>query len=87
MNKRWQTRFLSADDDNFFGCVNPDGEWCDSSLNFEPCITWCRYNAGNFDEMNISEELHWLDTTGRALGYSIVHGTLLKTLMANNLVK
>ena len=84
-NARWQDRYFS-EDDNFFGCINPEGHWCDSSDNFEPCITWCRYDAGNFDEMSRQEELHWLNTTGRVLGYSIVHGTLLKKLFINKLV-
>jgi hypothetical protein len=87
MNSDWNKRFLGANgSNNFFGCIDPDGKWMDSSLSFSQAIIWCRYDSGNTKPMTAKQDVEWFNTTGVELGYSIVHGSLLEKLVKAGLV-
>ena len=71
---------------DFYGCVNPEGEWFDSSESFDIAVHWCCYSAGAFDLTN-EDEVKWMTTEGRKRGYSIIHGTMLKQMYEKGLIK
>jgi peptide methionine sulfoxide reductase MsrB len=71
---------------NFYGCVNAEGEWFDSSENFDTAIHWCCYCAGEMD-LSVQEEQDWMATEGLERGYSIVHSTLLRRMYEAGLIK
>jgi hypothetical protein len=91
--KTWEefnTRFtpvrndLGKDPLDFYGCVNAEGDWFDSSESFDIAVHWCCYSAGAFDE---ADEIEWMATEGRKRGYSIIHGTMLKQMYEKGLIK
>ena len=71
---------------NFYGCVAPDGTWFDSAIGFSTAIHWCAYNAGEF-ELSPAQELEWMATKGRELGYSIIHSSMLERMYEKELLK
>ena len=90
--KTWEefsTRYHPMGDDplNFYGCVNAQGEWFDSSDSFQIAVHWCCYEAGQFDLGDSEEELLWMTDEGRKRGYSIIHGSLLKQMYEKGLIK
>lgn len=91
--KTWEefnTRFhpvrndLGKDPLDFYGCVNAEGEWFDSSESFDIAVHWCCYSAGAFEE---ADEIKWMATEGRKHGYSIIHGTMIKQMYEKGLIK
>ena len=71
--KSWEefnTRFTNIRDSEpfeFYGCVNAEGEWFDSSESFDIAVHWCCYYAGQFE---LEDEIKWMNTEGRKLGLS-----------------
>lgn len=78
-----RTRFYSGIDspNGFYGCVNKEGEWFDSSLSFELAVHWCCCSAGCMS-MTSEQELAWMRDEGIKRGYSVIHSSLLEK-MAN----
>jgi hypothetical protein len=71
---------------DFYGCVNAEGEWFDSSESFDIAVHWCCYSAGAFDLTN-EGEVQWMATEGHKRGYSIIHSTMLKQMYEKGLIK
>jgi hypothetical protein len=88
--KTWEefnTRFTNvkgAEPFNFYGCVNAEGEWFDSSDSFEIAVHWCCYSAGEFE---LDNEIQWMTTEGLKRGYSVIHSTMLKQMYEKGLIK
>lgn len=88
--KTWEefnTRFMNIRGDepfDFYGCVNAEGEWFDSSESFAIAVHWCCYYAGQFE---VADEIKWMDTEGRKLGLSVIHSTMLKQMYEKGLIK
>jgi len=88
--KTWEefnTRFRNirnAEPFNFYGCVDADGTWFDSSESFEIAVHWCCYEAGQFD---LTNEIEWMSTEGVKRGYSVIHSTMLKQMYEKGLIK
>jgi hypothetical protein len=84
--KTWEefTRYNVSD--TFYGCVAPSGNWFDSSESFATAVHWCAYYAGEFD-LSPAQEMEWMETRGRGLGYSIIHSTMLKQMYEKGLIK
>jgi len=75
-----------ADKLDFYGCVDAEGKWFDSSDSFEIAIHFCCYSAGEFDLTN-EGEIHWMRDEGHKRGYSIIHGTMIKQMYEKGLIK
>ena len=84
--KTWEEFRRYHVSDNFFGCVAPDGTWFDSSEWFSTAVHWCAYYAGTFD-LSPEQEMMWMATSGKGLGYSIIHSTMLKQMYEKGLIK
>ena len=88
--KTWEefnTRFRNIRDTepfNFYGCVDADGSWFDSSESFETAVHWCCYSAGEFD---LTNEIEWMSTEGVKRGYSVIHSSMLKQMYEKGLIK
>lgn len=83
---RYYSAQLNKDPLDFYGCVNAEGEWFDSSASFSIAVHWCCYSAGEFELTN-EGEMQWMTTEGRKRGYSIIHGTMLKQMYEKGLIK
>ena len=84
--KTWE-EFRRTYHDSFYGCVNSEGEWFDSSELFNTAIHWCVMSATQGDSRGIADEVRWMDDVGSKLGYSIVHSTMLKKMYEAGLIK
>ena len=84
--KKYENMHSAKDPLDFYGCVNAQGEWFDSSDSFEIAVHWCCYSAGQYDLTN-EGEVQWMATEGRARGYSIIHGTMIKQMYEKGLIK
>jgi len=84
-SKRYHT--YGPDPLDFYGCVNAEGEWFDSSDSFEIAVHWCCYSAGQFELGTAAAELEWMTVEGHKRGYSIIHGTMLKQMYEKGLIK
>lgn len=84
--KTWEEfrRYRSAPD--FWGCVDAEGKWFDSSELYEIAIHWCCYYNGQFD-LDTEGEREWFQTEGNRLGLSIIHSTMLKQMYEKGLIK
>lgn len=88
--KTWEefnTRFRNIRDIepfNFYGCVDAEGNWFDSSESFEIAVHWCCYSAGEFD---LTNEIEWMSTEGVKRGYSVIHSSMLKQMYEKGLIK
>ena len=82
--KRYQRWDANAMD--FYGCVDKEGAWFDSAPSFDLAVCFCCRNAGEFDLTN-EGEIQWMATEGRARGYSIIHGTMIKQMYEKGLIK
>jgi hypothetical protein len=86
--KTWEEfkRFERWDGDalDFYGCVDKDGLWFDSSKTFDIAVHFCCYYANEFE---LVDEIGWMNTEGRRLGLSIIHGTMLKQMYEKGLIK
>ena len=88
-------RSMAVDSDvtselDFYGCVDSEGNWFDSSIQFTLAVHWCALTAGvdiPRDDNEPAAELNWLDREGLKLGYSVIHGTMLKKMANKGLIK
>jgi len=85
--RKFQSYRIGANPDDFYGCVNAEGEWFDSGVAFGTAVHWCCCSAGQHHLDSEAAELEWLNTEGRKRGYSIIHGTLLKQMYEKGLIK
>ena len=69
---------------NFYGCVDAEGNWFDSSESFEIAVHWCCYSAGEFE---LTNEIEWMSTEGVKLGYSVIHSSMLEKMYEKGLIK
>jgi hypothetical protein len=70
----------------FYGCVAPDGRWFDSAISFSTAIHFCCYDAGELD-LTTTQEMEWMETKGKAKGYSIIHSFMLERMYEKELLK
>lgn len=75
---------LASESLDFYACIDRDGKWFDSSSSFSTAMHWCRYYAGDFATQYGDER--WMTEDGVKLGYSIVHGSMLKKMWEQRLV-
>jgi hypothetical protein len=68
----------------FFACVDSDGKWFDSSDSFQTAVHWCRYYAGDFE--STPDDITWMSENAPKLGYSVIHGSVLKKMWEKGLV-
>lgn len=75
---------------DFYGCIvlDDDGKyvWFDSSNCFDIAVQWCCYANEQFD-LSPEQEIAWMNKEGCRIGYSIVHGTLLKGMYEKGMLK
>ena len=71
----------------FYGCVDKDGKWFDSSERYEMAVHWCACmwdyelaNASGFDHVE------FMETIGKERGYSIVHSDTLRVMYEAGLI-
>ena len=76
----------NANELDFYGCVDKDGMWFDSSDSFKIAVHWCCCYAGEFDLTN-EGEIQWMATEGCKRGYSVIHGTMIKQMYEKGLIK
>lgn len=84
--KTWQEFNRFHGDKCFYGCVAPDGTWFDSAVFFETAVHWCAYAAGEF-QLSPEQEMEWMSTKGKDLGYSIIHSSMLERMYEKELLK
>jgi hypothetical protein len=84
--RKFQSHRSGADPDDFYGCVDADGVWFDSSVSFGTAVHWCCYYAGEF-HMTDEQEMEWMNTEGRKRGYSIIHGSQIRKMHTAGLIK
>jgi hypothetical protein len=85
---------MRYEDGSFYGCVDKDGFWFDSSTNYIAAVYWCCMNAGWScmkngapDFETIEEASEWMRTEGAKLGYSIIHSDMLRKMYEAGLIK
>ena len=83
--KKYQ-RYNTTDELDFYGCVDNDGLWFDSSRSFDIAVHFCCYYANEFDLDNAGE-IQWMATEGAKRGYSIIHGKMIKQMYEKGLIK
>lgn len=76
----------NSDQLDFYGCVDKEGMWFDSSDSFNIAVHWCCYAHDQFDLTN-EGEIQWMTTEGVRLGLSIIHGTMIKQMYEKGLIK
>jgi hypothetical protein len=84
--KKFQSYRSGVDANDFYGCVDAEGLWFDSSTDFTTAVHWCCYKVDEFDLTN-EGEMKWMETEGRKRGYSIIHGTMIKQMYEKGLIK
>lgn len=70
----------------FYGCVDADGVWFDSSMIFSTAVHWCCCAAGECD-LEPQQEIDWMTEDGRRLGYSVVHSDMLRKMWDAGVLK
>lgn len=75
---------LASESLDFYACIDRDGKWFDSSGSFSIALIWCRCYAGDFNQKGSDDR--WMTENGIRLGYSIVHGSMLKKMWEQGLV-
>ena len=87
--KSWQEFRRMRGLDCFWGCVDKDGYWFDSSVLFEAALLWCYRHAGHSDDASTEEILEWIGGTrqGDQLPYSIIHSSMLEKMYEAGLIK
>ena len=73
-------------DGYFYGCVASDGTWFDSAVSFTIAVHFCCYAANEFD-LSPAQEMQWMETKGKDLGYSVIHSTMLQQMFEKGLLK
>ena len=86
--KPWKEFSRMKSSDSFYGCIDRDGNWFDSSVNYTTAVHWCCMNAGASSATGSCEsEAQWMNTEGMRLGYSIVHSSMLEKMYEKGLLK
>ena len=85
--KTWEEFNRFHGHDNFYGCINNEGEWFDSSEMFNMAIHWCVVSATLGDSSGIADEVRWMNDVGKDRGYSVVHSTMLQKMYEAGLIK
>lgn len=78
-------RFTGQDAGPFYGCVDKDGYWFDSANSFEVAVHWCACFVSAFD-LTTGQEMEWMSTQGKDLGFSVVHSDMLRKMWAAGLI-
>ena len=78
----WE-KFKRTRAETFYGCVDRNGLWFDSSPDFDVAVHWCVMMAG----AETSDELAWMRDEGVNLGYSIIHSDLLRKMYEKGMIK
>ena len=84
--KKYENMHTAKDPLDFYGCVDAKGLWFDSSVLFETAVHWCCMNKGAIN-LTTEEEVRWMDNEGRSLGYSVIHGTMIKKMYEKGMIK
>lgn len=84
--RKFQSLRSGVNPDDFYGCVDAEGVWFDSSPSFEIAVHWCCYFVGQYN-LSLEGEIKWMNTEGRKRGYSIIHGTQIKKMYEAGLIK
>ena len=88
MKTTWKEFKRMHSSDNFYGCIDPDGDWFDSSVMYTTAVHWCCMNAGASDATGSYEsEAEWMSTEGAKLGYSVIHSGMIKQMYEKGLIK
>lgn len=82
--KPWAEFNRRHTDKPFYGCLDKNGEWFDSSDLFETACMWCAYSVGAFNQTNYAL---WMEEYGIKYGFSIVHSDMLRRMYEVGLVK
>lgn len=80
-------RFQTGASLPFYGCLDKDGVWFDSSLQFELAVHWVIMNEYGYSDMTMEEEIRWMSNKGVELGYSIVHSDMIKKMYEAGMIK
>jgi len=80
--QRWEPNAL-----DFYGCVDKDGVWFDSAESFDLAVHWCCYSVGWQCDLTNEEEIQWMNDEGVKRGYSVIHGTMIKKMYEQGLIK
>ncbi len=67
----------------FWGVVNKEGNWIDSSQTFEVAVHWAAMDSSVDSERLFDEEIQIM----KEEGYSIIHCSLLEKLVDAGLIK
>ena len=78
----WE-KFKRTHAETFYGCVDRDGFWFDSSPYFDVAVHWCVMAA----DVEPEDELDWMREEGAKLGFSIIHSDLLRKMYEKGLIK
>jgi len=70
----------------FYGSVDKDGLWFDSAESFALAVRWCCYSVGLHNLTN-EEEIQWMNDEGVKRGYSVIHGTMIKKMYEQGLIR
>ncbi len=73
-------------DKPFYGCVDKNGSWFDSSERFDIAVHWCYCAHGSGQDLTLEQELEWMHTDGVKLGLSIVHSDMLRLMWMAGLI-
>ena len=84
--RRYANLAPGAKRNDFYGCVDKNGDWFDSAASFDVAVHWCCCYAGRFDLLNDEDKLKWMNDEGRKLGYSVIHGTQIKRMYEAGLI-
>jgi len=87
-NVSWDkfNKFGFGSPEGFYGCVDKDGVWFDSSTTFNTAIHWCCMYYGEY-HLSERDEIEWMYTTGRKFGLSIIHSDTLEKMYEAGLIR
>ena len=82
---------ISGWSDNFYGCVDKDGFWFDSSVSFATAIHWVSMHHGHH-EFTTKEEIEFMageivDSKRKGSECSIIHSSMLRKMYEAGLIK
>lgn len=79
-------KFQAADPLDFYGCVDSDGFWFDSSHGFGAAISYCTKRYAPANDFSAAQGIAWMRETGLQLGLSIIHGSMIKRMYEAGLI-
>lgn len=81
------SRSIHSRADDFFACVDRQGQWLESTFGFETAVYFCIYrHAPSFCQDEPTDQYEWMRTEGARLGLSIIHGSTLKRMYEAGLI-